>query len=75
MAEIRSLPIKNETYDLEINIASLQIIVDQNSRDKHLDETYRVLKREGAYLSCNYGVEESVSSEDFYKKREKNQET
>jgi ubiquinone/menaquinone biosynthesis C-methylase UbiE len=68
VADITSLPIRDEIYDLAINVACLHIIIDQRARDKHLCESRRVLKRDGLYFSCNIGVEEPTSVKDFYKR-------
>lgn len=59
---------KNEIYNLAINVACLHMIIGQQARDKHLRESHRILKRDGVYFSCNLGVGESISVEEFYKK-------
>jgi ubiquinone/menaquinone biosynthesis C-methylase UbiE len=66
VADVANLPIRNEIYELAINIACLHAIIDQQARDKHLSEAYRVLKRKGVYFSCNIGGDESISVEEFY---------
>ena len=43
-------------------------MIDQHSRDRHLREAFRVLKHGGICFSCNIGVDESISVEDFYKR-------
>jgi ubiquinone/menaquinone biosynthesis C-methylase UbiE len=68
VADVTNLPIKNETYNLAINVACLHTIINQQARDKHLRESHRILKRDGVYFSCNLGVDESISVEEFYRK-------
>lgn len=68
VADVTKVPIKSEIYDLVINIACLHIITDQQVRDEHLSESYRILKRNAMYFSCNIGVDEPVSVKKFYKK-------
>ena len=68
VADFAYLPIRDGIYNLSINIACLQMIIDQNSRDRHLREAFRVLKRGGIYFSCNLRFDVSMSIEDFYKK-------
>jgi len=68
VADVTNLPIKDEIYHFAINAGCLHMIIDQRARDKHLREAYRALKREGIYFSCNLGVDESTSFEDFYRK-------
>jgi len=67
VADVVNLPIKDEMYDLAINIACLQMIMDQHLRDKHLREVHRVLSDGGTYFSCNGAVEKPLSIEEFYK--------
>jgi|Deesub1362B_J571_1020462.scaffolds.fasta_scaffold00003_103 ubiquinone/menaquinone biosynthesis C-methylase UbiE len=67
-ADISMLPLRGYSHHLAINIACLQFLIDQESRDRHLDEAYRVLKDKGIYFSCNVGVDEEVSIEDFYRR-------
>jgi len=66
-ADVMNLPVRDEIYDLAINIACLQMLIHQDIRDKHLHEVHRVLSHEGTFFSCNVGVDKSVSVEDFYK--------
>ena len=68
VADVTHLPIKNEIYDLAINVACLQMIVDQQVRDRHLRESHKVLKNNGIYFSCNIGVDEPISVNEFYER-------
>lgn len=68
IADVTNLPMKDETFDLAINIACLQMIINQSARDRHLREAYRVLRSRGVYFSCNIGGDEQVSVGEFYGK-------
>jgi len=68
VADIRNLPIRSEVCDLVINIASLQMLIHQNARDKHLREAHRILRNGGIYFSCNIRVDKPISVEEFYRK-------
>ena len=68
VADVAELPIRSEVYDLAVNVACLHMIIDQNVRNHHLREAFRVLKSGGIYFSCNLGVDEPVSVEEFRKK-------
>lgn len=67
VADIMNLPVKDEIFDLAINIACLQMLIHQDIRGKHLHEAHRVLNHGGTCFSCNIGADESVSVEDFYR--------
>ena len=68
MADVAEIPVRGKVYDLAINIACLQIIIDQNVRDQHLREAYIVLKSGGIYFSCNIGVDRSVTIGELYER-------
>jgi ubiquinone/menaquinone biosynthesis C-methylase UbiE len=67
VADVTNLPMKDGTCDLSINIACLQMIIHQYTRDKHLREAHRLLRNGGIYFSCNGAVEKPLSIEEFYK--------
>lgn len=68
VANVANIPLKDDVFDLAVNVACLQMLVDQGIRDKHLHETFKVLTHGGIYFSCNVGVDESTTIEEFYQK-------
>ena len=68
VADVTHLPIRNDTYDLAINVACLHMMINQQLRDRHLREAHRILKHNGVYFSCNIGADEPISVNEFYKK-------
>lgn len=69
VADVSDVPVKDEVFDLAVNVACLHMMTDQKARDRHLHESNRILKKGGKYFSCNLGVDESTSLENFYDKR------
>jgi len=68
LADVTHLPIRDNIYDLAVNVACLHMIINQQVRDMHLCESYRILKHNGIYFSCNIGTDEPISVTEFYKK-------
>lgn len=68
VADVSALPLRRDCYDLAINIACLHMMTDQTVRDTHLLEMKRVLKGGGLCFSCNGGVDQLTSPEEFYRK-------
>lgn len=68
MADVTNLPVKNQTFDLAVNVGCLHMITVQAVRDRHLRESYRVLQKHGTYFSCNLGIDESLSVKELYRK-------
>jgi ubiquinone/menaquinone biosynthesis C-methylase UbiE len=67
IADVVNLPVRNETFDLEVSVGCLNLMTIQGARDRHLHESYRVLKNGCAYFSCNSVVDQSMLVEEFYK--------
>lgn len=67
IADVVNLPMRDETFDLDVNVGCLNLMTIQDARDRHLHESYRVLKKGCAYFSCNSVVDQQVSVEEFYK--------
>jgi ubiquinone/menaquinone biosynthesis C-methylase UbiE len=59
--------VRDETFDLSVNVGCLNLMTIQDARDRHLHESYRVLKNGCTYFSCNSVVDQSMSVEEFYK--------
>lgn len=68
IADIVTLPMKDGIFELSVNIGCLNMLTIQDMRDRHLKESYRVLKDGGVYFSCNSILDQPTSVEEFYKK-------
>jgi ubiquinone/menaquinone biosynthesis C-methylase UbiE len=67
IADVVNLPVRDEIFDFEVSVSCLSLMTIQDARDRHLRESYRVLKTGCTYFSCNSVVDQSVSVEEFYK--------
>jgi ubiquinone/menaquinone biosynthesis C-methylase UbiE len=67
VADVVNLPVRDETFELAVNVGCLNLMIVQSVRDRHLHESHRVLKEPGTYFSCNSAVDQSMSVEEFYK--------
>ena len=65
VADVVNLPVRDETFDLEVNVGCLNLMTIQDTRDKHLCESSRVLKNGCTNFSCNSVVDKSMSVEEF----------
>lgn len=53
------------TYDLAVSVGFIHMVINERDRQKHLNETLRLLKLGGFYFSCNIGGEKRVRQGDI----------
>jgi SAM-dependent methyltransferase len=63
--------IRNNCFDLAVDIALLHIIIDPEVRGKYLHEVLRILKPGGLFFICNLASDKPVTVNDFYRDKPK----
>ena len=53
------------TYDLAVSVGYLHMVINEKDRQKHLNETLRLLKLGGFYFSCNIDGQKRVRQGDI----------
>jgi len=67
LGDVVNLPLRDETFEFGVSVGCLNLMTVQDARDRHLHESFRVLKKGCTYFSCNSVVDRSMSVEEFYK--------
>jgi len=58
------LGLRDEHFDLAVDVAFLHLIVDQDLRKRYLSDVYRILRRGGYLFSCNLASDSPMEPED-----------
>ncbi len=57
--------LKDNYFDLAIDVAFFHLIIDQSIRSKYLNEVFRVLKRQGYFFMCNLTTNKPIKIEEI----------